>query len=209
MDIKENLKFAAQTGWITAKNVIGMFLTGLFINWGFAITVLILPHFHSPFAVILLALFFMGLVPIPYAIIGKTYGVRKGLSYLVNEQKISLIEYLIQKMLSSGKDQALNYESVKNLLAKPSEWSKKMPKPIQFAINQLMARVPFNEILLDIAKNQDISSENIKSVSTAVAKKIDEKINIQLLEPSTKPIWLLIGSNIALIIATGIAWFMG
>lgn len=208
MDIKENLKFIAQTGLITAKNIIGLLLLGLFINWSFAITVLVLPHFHSPFVVILLAIFFMVLAPIPYAIVGKVFGVRKGLAHLVNEQKISLIEYLIHKMLTSAKDQALNYDKVKNLLSKPTEWLKKLPKPVQLAADQLMARVPFNDILLEVAKNQDISEENVKNVSAVVAKRIDEKIDIQLLEPSTRPIWLLVTGNIALIILTGLAWFM-
>jgi hypothetical protein len=112
-------------------------------------------------------------------------------------------------MLSSAKEQALSHEGVKNLLSKPSEWLQKIPKPIQLASNQLMQRVPFNDILLEVSKNQDISADNLKAVSTTVAKKIDEKIDITLLEPSTTPIWLLVGGNIALMIAVGFAWFGG
>jgi hypothetical protein len=207
MDIAGKFKFIAKTGFILLKNVVGLLLLGIFGNWTFAISLFILPHNHSPILIFLTAIFFMLAAPIPYALLGKTYGLRKGLSYLINEQKEALIEFIILKMLSSAKTKTLDSEAVKKLVSKPAEWLSKIPKPLQFAANQLLSRFSFSEILVDFAKNQGITEENVGNVSALASKKISEKINISIIEPSTKPIWLLVGGNIVAMVATALLWY--
>ena len=207
MDIAGKFKFIARTGFILLKNILGLLLLGIVANWTFTITLLILPHNNSPIGIFLFAIFFMLLAPIPYALLGKTFGLRRGLSYLVNEQKEALIEFIILKMLSSAKTKALDTEAIQKLVNKPSEWLNKIPKPLQFAANQLLSRFSFSEILVDLAKNKSITEENIGNISELAAKKIGEKINISILEPSTKPIWLLIGGNVAVMVAIGLLWY--
>ncbi|MCU0451278.1 MAG: hypothetical protein MUC97_15810 [Bernardetiaceae bacterium] len=200
---KENLKLAAQAGWVTARSLLGIFLLGILLNWGFALVML----FASAAITELVTLIILGfalLVPIVYFLVGKAYGVRSGLSYVLNRKKAGFIEFLLQKMLQAGAEKTLNYEKLKTLLAKPARWLGLLPRWVRAIAGYFISQVPFADILLEATKGQEVNAENLSAVSQAMAEKIDEKT--ELLAPNPLPLWILLGANALLM---GLAWVYG
>jgi hypothetical protein len=200
---KANLKLVASAGLITARGWLGLWLAGLWLNWGFALAFgLTRPQFTSWHGWILLV--FSLLMPIPYFLVGKAYGLRSGLSYVFNHKKAGFIEYLLQKMLQTGAEKTLSYQKLQDLLANSGRWLGKLPRWVRALAQFFINRVPFGETLLEVAQSQELTEGNLATVSQAVAEKIDERSLI--FEPSRLPFWGLLGGNLLLMAA---AWGYG
>ncbi len=200
MDIKENLKIATKTGFITLRSIMVVLGFGVLLNWIFAIVAAITASHLSALAIGLLVLVFVLGLPMVYFLIGKTYGIRRGLSYVIKEQKIAFFQYIIGKMLETSQATNLNYEGLKNQLVNTASWLNTLPQPFRWVAQYLIGKVPFNETLLEVVKSQDINMGNINTISESVAKKLDEKTTIDILEPDVKPFWVVVGLNIILMV---------
>ncbi|MCU0391692.1 MAG: hypothetical protein MUE81_11300 [Thermoflexibacter sp.] len=200
MDIKENLKLVAKAGFNVIRSILVVVGLGITANWVFAvISFFAIKPLSVPIIGILVLCFMVGM-PIGYFLIGKTYGIRKGLAYLLKEKKIVFFEYIIDKILASSKEKILSYQALQNTLNNSQTWLNQLPKPVRLLANFLLAKIPFNEALLEVAKNQNISTTNLGNISEILAKKLDEKTEISLIAPDSKPLWILACVNIILMI---------
>jgi hypothetical protein len=202
MDFKENLKIITKTGFVTLRSIIVVLGFGVFLNWAFVIIAAVNASKLSSLAMSVLVLGFGIVMPIAYFLVGKAYGIRRGLSHVVNEQKMALFQYIINKILGKVQDINLNNEELKSRLSNPHTWLKKLPRPIRFVTKYLMRKVPFNKTIMEVAKNQTINAENTSLFRESVAKKLDERTPINIFEPDIKPFWLVVVFNVILMILT-------
>ncbi len=198
MNIKENLKLIGKAGLTIVRSIAVIVGIGIAVNWLFALSAFFIIKPLTTWLIGILVVGFMIGMPLAYFFIGKTYGIRRGLYFIFIEKKVALFEYIIYKILNSAKEKVLSQQTLKDRLTNSKTWLAHLPKPIRLLTDFLLSKVPFNEILLEIAKNQDINKENITAISEIIAKKLDEKTPLNLIAPSPKLIWTLVGINLIL-----------
>ncbi len=198
MNIKENLKLVGKAGLTIARSIAVIVGIGIAMNWLFVLFAFFIIKPLTTWLIGILIVGFMIGMPVAYFLIGKTYGIRRGLYFIFVEKKVALFEYIIYKILTSAKEKVLSQQTLKDRLANSKIWLAHLPRPIRLLTDFLLSKVPFNETLLEITKNQDINKENITAISEIIAKKLDEKTPVNLIAPSPKPIWVLVLINLML-----------
>ncbi len=198
MNIKENLKLIGKAGLAIARSIAVIVGIGIALNWLFVLFAFFIIKPLTTWLIGILIVGFMIGMPVAYFLIGKTYGIRRGLYFIFVEKKVALFEYIIYKILTSAKEKVLSQQTLKDRLANSKIWLAQLPRPIRLLTDFLLSKVPFNETLLEITKNQDINKENITAISEIIAKKLDEKTPVNLIAPSPKPIWVLVLINLML-----------
>ncbi len=150
---------------------------------------------------------FLLFFPILYFLVIKKIMIQKGLNSLVNQNKVILIQYILNKIFEQFKFTSLNKENIQQIMNKANSQLVKLsnlPFGIRWVVNYFLAKVPFSESLMQYIQQVEIKNDNLEIAGSELSNFINEKINIDLFDEKKTYYYLLLLVNV---VAMGVCIF--
>ena len=220
--IKDTLIIIGKTSFKVALRFFLLFIPAVIFNWLFisitgtnifANTFLdIGPASRVPvFALLaiipflLVAAVYLIVFPFLFFNIARNSAMKNGLNYLLNKNKVVLIEYMLNKIFEQFKITVLDKTNISDIIDKSNSYMKKIktiPRPIKWLINYFINKIPFRESIIEFVETSSITTENMESASEIVANNINEKFDLTVFNEKKKIYFSLLTINIIIMILT-------
>jgi len=201
--LKENLVLIAKTSSKLLFQFVILFVPISVLNWIYSLLVFI-SNFSTvssgnEYKLILLLILFLAVFPFLYFNVAKDSAIKKGLNFLVNKNKVILIEYIINKLLANSTLKVLDNTTVQNGLLKTQNFISllgKLPKGINWIVKYFTKKIPFAEVLTEYLQSYSINENNLQSASSAIANTINERFDVNIFNEKKNFYILLLAINI-------------
>ncbi len=147
---------------------------------------------------------FLLFFPFLYFLVIKKIMIQKGLNILLNQNKVILIQYILNKLFEQFKFKSLNKDTISQAINKANNQLVKLnnlPFAIGWVVNYFIAKVPFSESLMQYVQQVEIKNDSIEVAGNELAAFVNEKINLELFDEKKTYYYLLLLVNILAMIA--------
>ena len=160
---------------------------------------------ESPIALVCFLMFLAGF-PILYFWLGKKHAIDKGIGLIYNNAKPALHGVLntVVSSLVLGNEfsKELDEENTEDI-NKTKDYFRNIDQKIPTELRGIFKKVPIHEAVKEVSEEMDFTKENLSQIQMRVNQKVDKQINRNLTFASQIWMWLLMASNILIIVA---AW---
>lgn len=206
--VKETLVLIGKTSFKVISSFLLIFLPFVVINLLFIAFTgkSIFENLNTFWAVSVLIIFIAGF-PFLYFWLAKKTAVKKGLNYLINTNKVVLIEYILRKVFTQINDKVIDKSNVKKYFSGTDSVLKRMktaPRPVRWVLNSFINKIPFSESIAEFVEENPIDIDSLDDKGKALAEKINEKVDLSLFDEKSYHLLALIAVNFIAILLTSL-----